>query len=253
MDALKNIVLTKIEELLTIYSPKGRFETINNRKWYGLSFCQEGQITYLYNGKEFVSDKNHAIFLPKGKSYSLRGDKKGTFPVINFSAENFPCDEFMLIPISDTDVFLHDFEQMKALSLFERNRAKVISLFYEIIHRLTLQQGASLGIIDLILNYIEKNYGDISLSNLSLAEKFGISEVYLRKLFSKNLGITPKQYILDTRITRAKQLLSEGALKISDVAEECGFSNQYHFCRIFKEKTGVTPTDYGKENRIYII
>ncbi len=253
MDALKNIILTKIEELITISSPKGCFKTMNNRKWYGLSFCQDGQITYFHNGKEFVSDKNHAIFIPKGKSYSLHGDKKGTFPVINFSAENFPCDEFMLISLSDTDVFLHNFEQMKALSLFDHNRAKVISLFYEIIHRLTLQQGASLGIIDLMLNYIEKNYGDISLSNLSLAKNFGISEIYLRKLFSKYLGTTPKQYILDTRITMAKQLLSEGVLKISEVAEKCGFSNQYHFCRIFKEKTGVTPTNYGKENRIYTI
>ncbi len=253
MDGLKSIVLTKIEELITIYSPKGRFETITDRKWYGLSFCLEGQITYLHNGKEFVSDKNHAIFLPKGKTYSLRGDKKGTFPVINFSAENFPCDEFMLIPISDADVFLHDFEQMKALSLFDRNRAKVISLFYYIIHRLSLQQGASFGIIDLILDYIEKNYGDISLTNLSISNHFGISEVYLRKLFAKYLGITPKQYILDTRISRAKQLLSEGLLKILEVSEECGFSNQYHFCRIFKEKTGLTPTNYAKENRIYKI
>ncbi len=253
MDGLNNIILTKIEEVFTILSPKGRFETINNRKWYGLSFCQDGQITYLHNGKEFVSDKDHVIFLPKGESYSLRGDKKGTFSVINFSAENFPCDEFMLIPISDVDAFLHDFKQMKALALFERNRAKVIAFFYEIIYRLNIQQEASLGIVDLILNYIEKNYSDISLTNLFLAENFGISEVYLRKLFSKYLGTTPKQYILDTRITMAKQLLSEGVLKISEVTEKCGFSNQYHFCRIFKEKTGVTPTDYGKENRIYTI
>ena len=107
MDGLNDIILTKSEEVFTILSPKGRFETINNRKCYGLSFCREGQITYIHNGKEFVSNKNHAIFLPKGKSYSLRGDKKGTFSVINFSAENFPCDEFMLIPISDADVFLH--------------------------------------------------------------------------------------------------------------------------------------------------
>ena len=158
MELLKNIVLTKIEELLTIHSPRGRFETINNRKWYGLSFCRDGQITYLHNGKEFVSDKNHAIFIPKGASYSLRGDKKGIFPVINFCAENFPCDEFMLVPISDTDVFLHDFEQMKALSLFDRNRAKVISIFYDIIHRLTVSQSSAPGIIQSIQGYIEKNY-----------------------------------------------------------------------------------------------
>lgn len=253
MEFLNTIVLTKIEELLTIYSPKGRFETINNRKWYGLSFCQEGQITYVHNGKEFVSDKNHAIFIPKGASYSLRGDKKGTFPVINFSAENFPCNEFSLIPINDTDSFLRDFEQIKALSLFDRNRAKVMSLFYDIIHRLSVSQSSVPGIMQNIFNYIEKNYHSPHLTNGFISEEFGISEVYLRKLFSNYCNQSPRQYIIDIRISRAKQLLSEGRTKIGDIAEECGFSNQYHFCRIFKEKTGLTPTDYGKENRIYII
>ena len=42
-------------------------------------------------------------------------------------------------------------------------------------------------------------------------------------------------------------------LKINAVAEHCGFSNQYHFCRLFKEKTGLTPTEYMKQNRIYKI
>lgn len=253
MEILSNIVLTKIEEVLTIYSPKGRFEEINNRNWYGLSFCLDGQITYFHDGKEYVSDKSHAIFLPKGASYTLRGDRRGTFPVINFSAENFPCNEFTLIPISDSETFLRDFEQIKALSLFDRNRAKVMSLFYDIIHRLSVSQSSVPGIIQNILSYIERNYRSPYLTNTVIAEEFGISEVYLRKLFSSYFSRSPRQYIIDIRISRAKQLLSEGRAKIGDIAEECGFSNQYHFCRIFKEKTGMTPTDYGKENRIYII
>lgn len=253
MDILENIVLTKIEEVLTIYSPKGRFETIENRNWYGLSFCQEGQITYLHNGKEFVSDNKHAIFLPKGKTYSLRGDKRGTFPVINFSADSFPCDEFTIISISDTEALLRDFEQIKALSLFDRNRAKVISLFYDIIHRLSVSQSSAPGIIQDILSYIEKNYRSPRLTNDVIADEFGISEVYLRKLFSNYCIQSPRQYIIDIRISRAKQLLSEGRAKIGDIAEDCGFSSQYHFCRIFKKKTGLTPTEYGKENRIYKI
>ena len=91
------------------------------------------------------------------------------------------------------------------------------------------------------------------ITNKNLAEICNISEIYFRKLFLKAYGVTPKQYIIDTRIKRAKQFLSDGNLKVISVAEECGFSNQYHFSRIFKEKTGVTPTDYGKENRIYKI
>ena len=72
---LSNITITDIKETFTVFSPKGRFEKIQNRKAYALSFCDKGQITYTHNGNEIISDKNHAIILPQGQSYTLFGDK----------------------------------------------------------------------------------------------------------------------------------------------------------------------------------
>lgn len=253
MNIFENIILEKIEEIITISSPKGRFETIENRKWFALTFCNEGQITYFHNGREFVSEPGCAVVLPRGQSYSLRGDKKGTFPVINFSARNFPCEEITVIPINDSESFIRDYEKMKALFLFERNRAKVMGMFYDMVHRISMGNDSAHGAIGQIIDYVENSYSDSTLTNKSLAASFGISEVYLRKLFSKHFATTPKQYITDIRISQAKRLLSEGRLKVADVAERCGFTNQYHFCRIFKEKAGQTPTDYIKENKIYKI
>jgi AraC-like DNA-binding protein len=100
-----------------------------------------------------------------------------------------------------------------------------------------------------IIHFIENNLSDNSISNTSLAQKAGISEVYLRKLFISNLGITPKQYILDLRLKKAKQLLTDTNHTVTTISEKCGFTSPYHFSRIFKEKTGVTPTQYLKEHR----
>ena len=83
-----------------------------------------------------------------------------------------------------------------------------------------------------------------------LAEKCGISEVYFRRLFTEQYKVTPKQYIIDLRINKAKQLLTDGIFKIGAISESCGFSNPYHFCRVFKEKTGLTPTEFMKQNKI---
>ena len=141
---------------------------------------------------------------------------------------------------------------MKALSLFEENRAKMMSVFYNILHRLSTESSVRNVILPAI-RYIESNYQNPKLSNAELAEKCNISEVYFRKIFTETYKTTPKQFIVDIRINKAKQLLSEGFLKVGTVAGLCCFSNQFHFCRLFKERTGLTPTEYMERNRIYKI
>ena len=249
MNTLNGITVTDIKQLFIVSSPRGRKEEIRNRKSYGLSFCSEGKITYEMNGKQAVSDEYHAVILPKGQSYSLYGNKSGIFPVINFDCKEFLCDEVISLPIQSADTYIKDFEKMKALSLFEENRAKIMSVFYSILHRLSTESSVRNVIIPAI-KYIEKEYQNPKLSNAELAEKCNISEVYFRKIFTENYKTTPKQFIMDIRINKAKLLLSDGLIKVGAVAEQCGFSNQYHFCRLFKEKTGITPTEYMKQNRI---
>ncbi len=251
MDNLNKIIVTDIIDVVTVFSQKGRYEKMNNRKCYGLSFCDEGQITYTHNKKNYVSDPHHAIILPKGQSYTIRSDKSGIFSVINFECDNFECDTMIVLPVKNIDFVMTDFVQMKKLFLFKRNRAKVMSLFYNIIH--SFSESASVfgnSILMPAIEYLENNYSSPGITNKILADKCNISEVYFRKLFAKQYRITPKQYIIDIRINKAKQLLTDGIFKINVVSEKCGFSNPYHFSRLFKEKTGLTPTEYLKKNRI---
>jgi len=252
MEKLKNATVVNIDGVFTVNSQKGRREEMKNRQWYGISFCLGGQITYVHNGKKFVSDKNCAVILPMGASYTVLGDKTGLFPLVNFSTVEFLCHTFKIIPIDNVNDFMNDFEKLKNLYLLGSNRAKMMSVLYDIIAKLTSKDEGNKTLIPAI-RFIEKNYGNSDITNTLLAEKCSISEVYLRKLFLKNFNMTPKQYIMDIRINKAKQLLSEGSLKINAVSEQCGFANPYHFSRYFKEKTGFTPTEYMKENMIYEI
>lgn len=102
----------------------------------------------------------------------------------------------------------------------------------------------------LLFEHLDKNFFSADITNKELANICNISEVYFRKLFAKVYGVSPHQYIISARINKAKQLLSEGLFKINAIAEMCGFSSTYHFCRIFKQKTGITPTEYMKQNKI---
>ncbi|MEE1160651.1 MAG: hypothetical protein U0K70_01175, partial [Acutalibacteraceae bacterium] len=130
MNGINKITVTDIKQLFTVTSPRGRRAEIRNRKSYGLSFCADGKITYEIGEKQVISDENHAVILPKGQNYSLYGNKTGKFPVINFDCQEFLCDEIISLPIQNADTYIKDFEKMKALSLFEENRAKMMSVFY---------------------------------------------------------------------------------------------------------------------------
>ena len=96
------------------------------------------------------------------------------------------------------------------------------------------------------VNYISENLYNPELDNEKAAAAAEISESYMRRLFKKKYGKTPKQYILEMRIKKAGRLLCETAEPVTDIAYDCGFSSVYHFCREFKAVTGITPTRYRK-------
>ena len=248
---LKNITVTDISAVVTVRSEKGRCDRTDNRKSYGLSLCVDGQITYIQNGKEYISDNSCAVILPKGGTYFIKRDKSGTFPVINFDCLEPLCDTITVIPVQNAEKLVTDYERMKKLFCFDGNRMQIFSIFYGMLHKLCFVHipRELLGGVRLI----NSDYCDESLTNAKLAAKCNISEVYFRKLFTKYYGISPKQFIIDLRIQKAKQLLGEGSLNVSAVSESCGFSNPYHFCRIFKQHTGISPSEYRKVNLIYKI
>ncbi len=248
MNDLGNITVTDITDIFRVMSPRGRKETMQNRNHFGLSFCISGKITYRQGNRNIISDPQHAIILPKGGNYEIYGNKPGIFPVINFECTDFLCNKVTAIPIHDAKSYINDFEQMKNLNLFPQNRAGVFAIFYGILHRISRKTPKGYGILEPAIEYIESHYSDSKITNKVLADMCSISEVYFRKLFKKMFDTTPKQYILDIRLQKARQLLSEGRYKVNAVSEMCGFSGQYHFSRIFREKVGLSATEYMKEN-----
>ncbi len=250
MNLLNSITVTDIEEPVTVHSEKGRVFEMQGRPAFGLSFCMSGQITYTMNGKTFVSDPGCAVLLPKGGVYSLYGDREGLFPLIDFQGEHLDCEEIQVFPLSDPQECIKDFETLKNLFLFAENRLKIYAAFYDLLSKVALSRSPEHRPLSPVIRYIEEHLSSPELANAALAREMGISEVYLRKLFLTHYRTTPKQYVLDLRIRKAKQRLTDTPFTVTAIAEECGFSSVYHFCRAFKQKTGVTPTEYAATHKI---
>ena len=82
-----------------------------------------------------------------------------------------------------------------------------------------------------------------------LARMADVSPSYLTALFQKHLGISPGEYIRRVKLQESKRLIREGHLNISEIAVALDYSTVYHFSRQFKEKFGISPTEYAKSVR----
>ena len=82
-----------------------------------------------------------------------------------------------------------------------------------------------------------------------VARQVDVSPSYLTALFHKNLQISPGEYIRRIKLQESKQMIRENNLNFTEIAAELQYSTVHHFSRQFKEKFGITPTEYAKSVR----
>ncbi|MEE1328470.1 MAG: helix-turn-helix domain-containing protein [Oscillospiraceae bacterium] len=82
-----------------------------------------------------------------------------------------------------------------------------------------------------------------------VAKQVDVSPSYLTALFHKNLQISPGEYIRRTKLQESKQMIRENNLNFTEIAAALQYSTVHHFSRQFKEKFGITPTEYAKSVR----
>jgi AraC family transcriptional regulator len=94
-----------------------------------------------------------------------------------------------------------------------------------------------------VLDFINQNFArDLRL--WELAQVAGMSPHYFCELFKQSTGLTPYQYVLRSRIERAKQYLRDPRITVAGAGAATGFTDQSHFTKVFRRLVGVTPIQF---------
>lgn len=96
-----------------------------------------------------------------------------------------------------------------------------------------------------IARFISENYLHTIKIN-ELAKKYYISQSHLIALFNKRYGLSPQEYLISVRIKRAKKLLQDSSITVKEAAVSVGIENPLYFSRLFKKKTGLSPSDFRR-------
>ena len=229
------------------------------------------EIIYVTDGVGTIetTDK-HIIEYKKGETICIPphlqhvNNSSVGFKNIHFTIEDWnpPIQKPFLVPASDLSKDLYSVLKLTYRYFHQFSMDHPINLAYtntvEAFLNTLIQQSNSANITQIIIHEIINHYTDEKFDLEQAYKLVPLSKEHIRKLFIKEHGISPSKFLLQKRLTLAKQLLSkkeDGYLRINEIAETCGFEDHAYFCRVFKRETGLAPNEFQlkllEDNKIY--
>ena len=94
------------------------------------------------------------------------------------------------------------------------------------------------------VQFIRSNYQQLRISDV--AEYIGINRTYLTEIFTERMYMSPQEYLIQVRLSKARELLRQTDLPVNVIAREVGYEDQMSFSKIFKKRVGMSPLQYRK-------
>lgn len=242
---------TLADESYQVVWPRDKKKPLIENSWvviYTLQGC--GKIT-LKDNAQITLNGNCVIFLKPTdiKSYHCEGLiwEQYWMEFIPTGAMKIPLSQQAII--YNGDVFNKELGEITALITSDEalNKNLAVAFITKIIYQwvcLIVQTGTK----DKQLIQIEKL---LSLIHTDIQKRWTVSEMaawmkcseqYLRRLFMKYTGKSPKEYYLDARLELALSLLRQGSYSVNQVADMLNFFDSFHFSKAFKQKFGYAPS-----------
>ena len=253
-------VITSITRVLSIHSdehtPKSSTyeHTLKSNE---LIFHFSGHTTVFFDDLIFETSPNTIRFLPQGetKRYDVLRDGPDSDSCIDvfFRADRVVSPQAFVMHVSQGEKLGMLFKRLFSTwnSKTDGSYFESISLLYRIfseIQKKTIIPNQHLKKIAPAMEIIHNNFLTPDVSISMLADACHMGESYFQKLFKEIHGISPKKYIIQTKINYACELLRLERYTTTQIAELCNFSDVCFFSRLFKKYTGITPTQYLKES-----
>lgn len=200
-------------------------------------------------GVRCLLDRKYFI---KGCSYTWECLEQGEYYVIEFKA-NFSDNQLYSFHIPENNTILKAFTQIENALSFATEYAQMECMreLYDLLiflissHKTAYVPPAKLQLLKPALGYMANHYSDANITNNFLAQMCDVSTIYFRKVFFSQYQVPPIKYLQNLRMEKTKNMLTSDYESISQFAESVGYNSIYHFSKMFKACTGMSPSEYA--------
>lgn len=211
--------------------------------------CEGGAV--VANGAKTLYGAGDTLVLPPACAYQLENPSSDD---IHIAIERaiLPADGIRLIPAGRTELLKT--ACLQAAAYYNGDEAQkeiVLSALGDLIAALIAAYAGGnrySPVVASVLADIEKNLSQPTYSLEQFMRTLPLNYDYIRKLFRKETGVTPHEYLLHARMALAKKLLQSGMANqysrftVAQISEMCGFAEPLYFSRVFKKYYGVAPS-----------
>jgi len=252
---MDELIITRIVAANRLYNKENEQPNMRrNRRRWAVALKRTGRTIYRVKDREVLSDERHMVILPKGCSYSWQCMEVGECLMIEFDATG-ESEDILSFAVADCAFFENAFLELQRNLHTPTLQARVncMHLLYSVLAQLYKNTPyvpkARQQMLQPAVDYMAENYFDPAISNDRLAKMCGVSTVHFRKSFEAAMGMPPIRYLHSLRVRKAKDILSSDFDSIAQVAASVGYSNLFHFSKMFKLYTGISPSEYAKTSR----
>ncbi len=221
-------------------------------------YITDGECEITIDGKSYAARAGDWFFIPARVKHSYHNFIGKPFAKYWMHFDIYPAKD--IVKLLGINYHLRANDRRKTDELFSRfaalykskdfaDRLSVKSIAFELLSLFARHSRRAEGelliepptVIDSVFSYIENNMS-IRIENKVLADIMRMHPTHFIRYFKKETGQTPKEYVNQRRMEKAKVLLETTELQISEIAERLGFYDSMHFSKAFKKRYSITPT-----------
>lgn len=226
-----------------------RHSSIHQINFNDLTLVLKGSLEYTVNGKTYTLFDGDMIFMPPGTTYV----RKNSTDNVDYISFNFYTEDKIALPVflkdavhSETLMLVSAFDKINRRTYLDNKEknAHILACIISVLEDRAQTQHYNLLTIK-IIKYLHSNLDKkITLDDIGALTFF--SPIYCDAVFKRDIGKSIIDYLIDEKIERAKKLLIDDSYSLSQIASSVGFNDYNYFSRVFKARSGYSPSKYKK-------